>query len=83
VELLAIVVYLSSIYFIGFASGFAARAIMSQRQRNKARKARDAAQVDWPSAHRSVSAQPSEKHSSVLTRFAPHTLALTSNGRST
>jgi len=79
-----VVVTLLSIYLIGFISGFGTRAIISQRRRHKARKAHYAAQVDG-SAHRAVSAQPSEKDSSggLLTRFAPHTLALTSKGRST
>jgi len=81
---MSVLVILLTIYFLGFISGFGTRAIISQRRRHKARKAHYAAQVDG-SAHRAVSAQPSEKDSSggLLTRFAPHTLALTSKGRST
>jgi len=80
---MSVLVILLTIYFIGFISGFGTRAIISQHRRHKAREARYAAQVDGSSAHRAVSAQPSEKDSSALTRFAPHTLALTSKGRST
>jgi len=82
---MSVLVILLSFYFVGFISGFGTRAIISQHRRYKARAAHYAAQVDRSSAHRAVSTQPSEKDSStgLLTRFAPHTLALSPKGRST
>jgi hypothetical protein len=55
-----VAVILLSIYFVGFISGFGARAIISQNRRHKAREARRAAQVDASSANRAASATPSE-----------------------
>jgi hypothetical protein len=85
-DIALILVFLSCIYFVGFISGYFVRAMISMRRRREAYEARHAARVDGSSsAHRAVSARPSEKDSlaDLLTRFAPHTLALTSKGRST
>jgi hypothetical protein len=71
---MSVLVILLTIYFLGFISGFGTRAIISQGRRHKARKAHYAAQVDG-SAHRAVSAQPSEKDSSANAICSSHACA--------